>query len=258
MLTRVEMEDGAPVQFARPTGAVQPRLTRRILARIALVSVSLGVAVLIWAGTVWIWQDPFTALYTTYEQHQLTGQYHRRATAFRAPSLGSTADVRLAAIAAAARRYRLASHPGEAMGTIDVPRLGLHHMVVVDGTDESSLEKGPGIYRGDYLPGEHELVYIAGHRTTFLAPFADINELRPGDSVTISMPYGRFVYRITGSRIVVATDLAVLQTHHRDQLVLQACHPRFFATHRYLAYAKLVEVVPDGQAPITGPVLSQA
>ncbi|HWB22444.1 MAG TPA: class E sortase [Gaiellaceae bacterium] len=228
------------------------------MARLGLVSACAGVAILLWAGTVWIWQDPFTALYTTYEQHRLAGQYAGRAATFNVPTHGATDTARLAAIAAAARRYRLESHPGEAMGTIDVSRLGLHHMVLVDGTDESSLEKGPGIYRGDYLPGEHELVYIAGHRTTFLAPFAQINELRPGDRIAIAMPYGRFVYQVTGSRIVAATDLAVLQTKQHDELVLQACHPRFFATHRYLAYAKLVEVAPTGARPITGPILSQA
>jgi sortase A len=252
------MEHGVTGQLSRDSEARRTGLTRRFLARLGLVSALLGIAVLLWAGTVWIWQDPFTALYTTYEQHQLASAYKRRAADFSPQPQGLTDAARLAAIAVAARRYRLDSHPGQAMGTIDVSRLGLHRMVVVDGTDESSLQKGPGIYRGDFLPGEHELVYIAGHRTTFLAPFADINELRPGDQITIAMPYGRFVYRVTGSRIVAAADLSVLQTKHRDELVLQACHPRFFATHRYLAYAKLVEVTQTGKPPIAGPALSQA
>jgi sortase A len=223
-----------------------------------LVIASLGAGVLIWAGVVWLWQDPFTALYTSYEQHQLAGQYKLRSAGFRLLPQSPTDAARLTAIAREAARYRLASHAGEAMGTIDVPRLGLHHMILVDGTDEASLEKGPGIYRGDFLPGEHELVYVAGHRTTFLAPFANINELRVGDPVTIAMPYGRFIYRITGARIVVATDLAVLQTHHHEELILQACHPRFFATHRYLAYARLVEIVPTRGSPITGTGLTNA
>jgi len=231
---------------------------RRLVRRIGLLVALLGVAVLVWVGVVYVWQDPFTALYTRYEQHELAGQYVHRAAGFRLISGGNTDAARLTAIAREASRYRLASHPGEAMGTIDVPRLGLHHMMLVDGTDESSLQKGPGIYRGDFLPGEHELVYIAGHRTTFLAPFANINDLRDGDKVTIAMPYGTFVYRITGYRIVVATDLAVLKTHHHEELVLQACHPRFFATHRYLAYAHLVEIVPTGESPITGASLKFA
>ena len=57
---------------------------------------------------------------------------------------------------------------------------------------------------------------------------------------------------------MAATDIAVLQTQHREELVLQACHPRFFATHRYLAYAHVVEVVPTGGTPITGAALKNA
>jgi sortase A len=231
---------------------------RRLLRRIGLLLALIGVAVLVWVGVVWVWQDPFTALYTRYEQHELAKQYADRVAGFRVLPLGKTDASALAGIAREARQYRLASHSGEAMGTIDVPRLGLHHMMLVDGTDESSLQKGPGIYRGDFLPGEHELVYVAGHRTTFLAPFANINDLRDGDKVTIGMPYGTFVYQVTGYRIVVATDVAVLKTQHHEELILQACHPRFFATHRYLAYARLVELVPTGRTPITGAALKNA
>jgi sortase A len=252
------VEPDAPFQPPLATTISRPRVMRRRFRRIGLLLALLGVAVLVWVGVVWVWQDPFTALYTRYEQHQLAGQYARRVAGFRQVSHENTDAAELAAIALEARRYRRESHPGEAMGTIDVPRLGLHHMMLVDGTDESSLQKGPGIYRGDFLPGEHELVYVAGHRTTFLAPFAKINDLRDGDKVTIAMPYGTFVYRITGYRIVVATDVAVLQTQHHEELVLQACHPRFFATHRYLAYAHLVEVVPTGESPITGTALKNA
>jgi sortase A len=92
-------------------------------------------------------------------------------------------------------------------------------------------------------------VYIAGHRTTYLAPFSHIDSLRAGDRVTIELPYATFTYAITHHIVVPATDLDVLESHGREQLVLQACHPRFFATHRYLAYAKLVRVDPrQGQS----------
>ena len=89
----------------------------------------------------------------------------------------------------------------------------------------------------DFLPGEGRLVYIAGHRTTYSAPFAQINLLRRGDTVTIRMPYGTFRYRVTRHRIVPATDVGVLRSGDRELLILQSCHPRFSATHRYLVYA---------------------
>src|SRR5439155_2188306 len=109
------------------------------------------------------------------------------------------------------------------------------------------LERGPGRDGRSYMPGEHRLVYIAGHRTTFLAPFANIDAIRTGDRITIEMPYATFVYRAVRHRIVPATDLAVLRSPRHEPLELQACHPRFFATQRWIVYARLVTVEPrDG------------
>ena len=61
------------------------------------------------------------------------------------------------------------------------------------------------------MPGEGELIYIAGHRTTYGAPLAHIDRLRKGDAVTLEVPYGKFVYRVTGHVIVPANDVARLQ-----------------------------------------------
>ena len=118
-------------------------------------------------------------------------------------------------------------------------------MVFLDGTDESSLEKGPGRDLQTFMPGEDRLVYIAGHRTTFLAPFADIDRLRSGDRITLQLPYATFVYAVTRHVIVPATDLAVLRSGPGELLALQACHPRFFATHRYIVYARPTRVIPS-------------
>src|SRR4029077_4682285 len=83
-----------------------------------------------------------------------------------------------------------------------------------------------------------------GHRTTFLAPFSHINDIQPGDRIWLDMPYGAFVYRAFRHVIVPADDLAVLRSPRHELLALQACHPRFFATHRYIVYAHLVGVEP--------------
>jgi sortase A len=222
---------------------------RRGLRVLGTALVVCGVGALAWALVVWRWQDPFTALYTKFQQHRLAGQYDRLVAGYDAPRLqsASLAVVRRT-IAQESRRYRLATHQGEAIGRIIVPRLHLN-MVFVDGTDEGSLEKGPGRDLRTYMPGEGRLVYIAGHRTTFLAPFSHIERLRRGDTVTLRMPYATFVYRIRNHRIVSADDLSVLRSPSHELLELQACHPRFFATHRYIAYALPVEVLPqDGPA----------
>jgi len=67
-----------------------------------------------------------------------------------------------------------------------------------------------------------------------------------GDRVTLELPYATFVYRVTHHRIVKANDLSVLQSHGREVVALQACHPRFFATHRYIVWAVPVKVTPHG------------
>jgi sortase A len=117
---------------------------------------------------------------------------------------------------------------------------------VVQGTDDESLKKGPGHYAGSTLPGQGSLVYIAGHRTTYLAPFAHINDIRTGDYMTVSVPYGDFTYRAVRHFIVPSSDLAMLRPTRTEILRLQACHPRFFATHRYIVDARLVSYTPPG------------
>ena len=213
----------------------------RILGTVLVVG---GVATLLWVLVVWQWQDPFTALYTRWEQHKLTSSYDERFAKFhplRPASDTLAAERRTIALEAA--RYRRDSKRGEAIGRIKVPRLGLN-MILVNGTDHDSLIKGPGRDLRTYMPGQGQLIYIAGHRTTYLAPFSHIDSLRRGDRVTLEMPYATFVYRVVRHRIVPSNDLAVLQSHGHEVVILQACHPRFFATHRYLAYAKLVRVDP--------------
>jgi len=211
-----------------------------------------GVLTLVWALVVWQWMDPFTALYTKWKQHQLAGQYEKRAAAFRAPdALGASLAAERETIAREARLYRSEVHRGDAIGRIRIPRIGLN-MVLVNGTDHETLKKGPGRYLGSYMPGENRLVYIAGHRTTYLAPFSHIDDIRKGDTVTLEVPYGTFVYRISGHRIVSAGDVSVLRSPRHEVLILQACHPRFFATHRYLQYALLARVEPKGGTPYDG------
>ncbi len=214
-----------------------------------------GLLMLAWVFVVWRWQDPFTALYTHWKQHQLAHSYEHRVATYHPRVVPRTASVaaEMGTIKREARRYRLNSHRGEAIGRIRVPRLGLK-MILVNGTDDSTLRKGPGRDLRTYMPGEGQLIYIAGHRTTYLAPFAHIEKIRMGDSVTLEVPYGTFRYQVFRRRIVGAGDLAVLHSHGREVVVLQACHPRFFASHRYLVYARLAEVQPRGARAFRPPV----
>src|SRR2546427_2325966 len=219
---------------------------RRFLRILGTVLTAAGLLTLVWAFLVWQWQDPFTALYTIWKQHQLTSQYDKRVAAFRAEEFsGASLATERRTIAAEALRYRRDTHRGEAIGRIRVPRMHLN-MVLVDGTDHDTLKKGPGRDLRTFMPGQNRLVYIAGHRTTYLAPFSHIDRMRSGDRVTIDVPYGTFIYSVTRHRIVAATDLSVLRSPRYEVVELQACPPRFFASHRYIVYARLVRVEPHG------------
>ena len=219
---------------------------RRIVRFAGTLLIAASALTLAWVVVVWQWQDPFTAIYTHFQQTRLSHDYDRRARGYR-PHLGTGRD--LAAIrrsvAAEAAAYRRTLRPGDAVGRLTIGRIGLD-MVVVQGTGESELKKGPGHYAGSGLPGEGQLVYVAGHRTTYLAPFAHIDDIRTGDYVRFAVPYGTFTYRVTGHEVVPADDLAVLKDEGHELLRLQACHPRFFATHRYIVDAALVSLTPKG------------
>ena len=247
-----------------PVAATERRrggLGARLMRIAGTVLVVAGTGAVTWTIVVWQWQDPFTALYTTYQQHKLSGRYHKIADSYhpllvqraktsrpvRTNSAAAVAEERRL-VARDAGRYRRSLEPGTPVGRIKVPRIGLSS-VLVTGTDHDSLTKGPGWYTGSYLPGGGQLMYIAGHRTTYLAPFAHIDRLRPGDLVTIEVPYGTFVYRVRSHKIVPADDLSQLQSHNREVVALQACHPRFFASHRYIVYAVPVRVIPKGGSP---------
>jgi sortase A len=221
---------------------------RRITRAVGLVLVVAGVGLGAWVVVVWQWKDPFTSIYTWYEQRQLRGKYDERVRAYHATAVppGATPVAIRMMLRREARSYRLASRRGQPIGRLEVQRLGLN-MIVLNGTDSSSLEKGPGRDLRTFMPGEGELMYVAGHRTTYLAPFAHIDDLRRGDPINLAMPYGDFRYAVTGHIIVPADDLARLRSHGYEELALQACHPRFFATHRYIVYARPVGVtLPSG------------
>jgi sortase A len=218
------------------------RKTSRIFGSLLIVA---GVLTLAWVVVVWRWQDPFTAVYTHFEQARLSTSYEKQARAFH-PRLthGNLVSVQRQ-VASEARAYGRTLQTGDPVGRLRVGRIGLN-MVVVQGTDHETLKKGPGHYIGSGLPGEGHLIYVAGHRTTYLAPFATINNIRVGDYIRFELPYGVFTYRVTRHYVVADNAVAVLKDTGTEILRLQACHPRFFATHRYLVDAKLVGVAPRG------------
>ena len=207
----------------------------------------IGIGVLAWTATVYLWKDPFTTAYTAYEQQRLASNLDRQFENWKpSPELVAQPgkpkpEPMRDDISRDAKRFRLSSDDGDAIARLRVPRLGIS-IVVINGTDAGDLRRGPGRHRETFMPGEGELVYVAGHRTTYGAPFSDIDRLETGDSVSVELPYGTIEYRVTRRRIVDDNDLSVLESRSREELVLQACHPRFFADQRYLVYASPVSI----------------
>jgi sortase A len=225
-------------------------LTRRLIRLGGTVMVVAGSLLLVWALLVWRWQDPFTALYTRWEQRDLVQEYEQSVERYEAET--PTGVVEKAAlpleIAERARKYRLRLGEGDAIGRLKIPKLDLN-MIVVNGTESDTLKKGPARHKGTFLPGEGKLIYIAGHRTTYSAPFSDIDDLERGDRVSLELPYATVEYTIRSHRIVEAHELSVLRSRGREELALQACWPRFFASHRYIAYARPVRMIPRTGRP---------
>jgi len=212
--------------------------------RLGTLILVIGLGVLAWSATVYLWQDPFTTIYTAYEQRKLERSLDRQFERWASrpkPVKRNVERPRIADVRREARLYRLESDDGDAVGRLEIPRLHLN-AVVVNGTSSADLRRGPGRHLETAMPGEGRLVYIAGHRTTYGAPFSDVDKLRPGDTVLLELPYASLEYRVTGHRIVDDNDLSVLRPRGHEELVLQACHPRFFASERYLVYARPIRV----------------
>jgi sortase A len=227
------------------------RSSLRILGTVLIVA---GVLTLAWVVVVWRWEDPFTAIQTYISQKHLKTTYLHRSESFQRTLPKPAHDVRAAWHEArvAARKYDRTLTRGGPVGKLKIGRLGLD-IYVVQGTDHDSLKKGPGHYPESGLPAQGRLIYIAGHRTTYLAPFAHINDIRNGDYMTLEVPYGTFEYRAFRHYVVPSDDVALLENTGREILRLQACHPRFFATNRYIVDARLVAFTATGSGTLYAP-----
>ena len=213
----------------------------------------LGVLVLAWVAVTVTWGDPLTSLYTRHEQQALSARLNaidrQWGTDARLRPVVKARPASAALLRSRAVAYRSGLRDGEPLGRIVIPRLGLR-MVVVEGTSEADLEKGPGHYdaasgRNTGLPGMGGVVAVAGHRTTFAHPFRHIDDLRPGDEVELRMPYGRFRYTVYDQKIVDDQDWSILRRRRFEKLVLTACHPLHSATHRWVVFARLTSSSPS-------------
>jgi sortase A len=225
--------------------------------RIGTILIVLGALAIVYGAAVLLWRDPVTDLYARYQQHKLAGELEsdwpnyetgRLGADFRGDDAARLAAVR-AQVADAARDFQRRLRDGRPMGRLVVRRMGLR-VVFVQGTNWAhDLSKGPGHYKQTSVPGLGRTTAIAGHRTTFGAPFRHIDRLKKGDPIVVQLPYGTFLYRVLSHRVVKDNDWSIIRQRGFDELVLSACHPLYSASHRWVVFARLSEVTPSVGQP---------
>ncbi|HEX6472210.1 MAG TPA: class E sortase [Streptosporangiaceae bacterium] len=145
---------------------------------------------------------------------------------------------------------------GHGLALIRIPRLGeKYHFVVIEGVSVPDLRKGPGHYPGTALPGQIGNFVISGHRTTYQAPFNRIDQLRDGDTILIDTRTKQYIYRVTGRKIVLPTEVDVtapVPFHPKAKptqrlITLTTCHPKYSAARRLIIFGRLAETLPRVQ-----------
>lgn len=225
--------------------------------RLGTVLIVGGLLVLAYAAAVLFWRDPVTDLYNRYQQNRLESALEHEFEAWDAgppPAVAEEGDedeeeavdpaASKAATSRDARRFLRGLEQGQAFARIHIPRIGVEAIVVHGTRWGADLTRGPGHYERTTVPGLGKTVGIAGHRTTFGAPFRKIDEIEVGDEITLEMPYATFRYRVFQHEIVDEKDWSVIRNRGFDTLMLSACHPLYGSSERWIVYARLAEVQP--------------
>ena len=127
---------------------------------------------------------------------------------------------------------------GEAVAMIKIPKINVEK-AVIEGVGVDDLKKGPGHYPQTPLPGQPGNAAIAGHRTTYGAPFGEVESLQPGDPILVSTLQGQFRYEVRETKVVTPSQVEVLDPTEDNRLTLTTCHPRFSAAKRLIVIAEL-------------------
>jgi sortase A len=228
----------------------------RILRILSTALITAGLVVLADVGLTLAWKEPLSALYGSIQQREAEDQLDELKDRFPAAEDLAAAD-RLGSIERQvehlADEFEAEVETGKAIGRIQIDAIDLD-VVVVEGTDTASLQKGPGHYSrsddantrmvgdGSAFPGQGETVGIAGHRTTYLAPFRRLDELEPGDELVLEMPYATFTYEVQKTEIVDPSEFDVVRNVGYERLVLTACHPLYSAAQRIVAFGELTDI----------------
>jgi sortase A len=226
---------------------------RRALRILSTTLITAGLVVLADVGLTLAWKEPMSTIYGSIQQGGAEDELAELERTFRSriAQLGRASRPRADAggpegrpaaidVRSLARVFEQEVSPGEGIGRIEIARIGLD-AVIVEGTDTGTLRKGPGRYPDTAFPGQGATIGIAGHRTTYLAPFRNIDEIEDGDEIVLEMPYATFTYDVQKHEIVEPSQVGIVRDVGYERLVLTACHPAYSAAQRYAVFAKLIE-----------------
>jgi sortase A len=240
------------VRASPPAGPERGRRSRwlRLAGDLLLIIGGLVLAYPLWS-----------AAYAQVQQSRLDSTYREQSAAFveavaadidtGTHDLSDEVVLRRLAI-----RYGRGLEPGDPVGRLRIPRIGVDRLVQQgvggrlaldpDG-DAALLHSGPVHYAVTPLPGAGEPFAVSAHRTTYGAPFYRLDRLRKGDPVLVDTPYGKFRYAVAKTTTVRPSDIGVLRDRGYG-LVLTTCTPPYSASHRLVVWATLEKAQPLGAA----------
>src|SRR3954453_12439765 len=193
----------------------------RVLQTLSVALRTAGGVVLTDVAMTLAWKEPMSTIYGSIQQgkaedslNELTDEF-LHSEARRVALREHDQEIRFSKLASA---FADQVKTGQGIGRIEIPSIDVD-IVFVQGTDTASLQKGPGHYPDTAFPGQGRTVAIAGHRTTYLAPFRKINEIADGDEIVLEMPYGTFTYTVQKHEVVDPSDVGIVDDVGYERLV---------------------------------------
>jgi sortase A len=211
---------------------------------LAVALITAGLVILADVGLTLLWQEPTSSIYASVRQHNAKSALDDLERDF--PTAADREAIRgvhgkRRKVDALAGLFAERVSNGQPIGHLVIPEIDVD-IVVVQGTSAGDLTQGPGHYPSTPFPGQAGTTAIAGHRTTYLAPFRHLDSLHGGDRIELRMPYATLDYRVQRTRVVEPTDVGILDPTGYPRLVLTACHPLYSASERIVAFARLERI----------------
>lgn len=238
----------ATVQRPTTTPLIGSAVVRRSAAALGRALITVGVLILLFAA----YQLWGTGIYTAQQQdrlrQQFTSELHKSSpspppTTIPSPTTTTTTSPPSPPLPPS----------GDAVAQIRIPKIGVDD-IVVNGVSLDDLRKGPGHYPETPLPGQLGNAAIAGHRTTYGAPFGNLDQLSAGDEILLRTVQGSFTYRVYSQLVVDPSDVAVLNAdpNHPATITLTTCNPKYSASQRLIVQASLENATPLPPPPGLG------